>query len=428
MKCSIITIGTELNLGLILDRNSKYLAEKVSGLGIECNFISTVRDDLSDISRIIKLSLNHSDIIIISGGLGPTDDDITRDAVASALDIKLIRDKKLDKTSLKFIKKINSRIKNKLLKQSHIPEGSTPIIPRIGSASGFRILLEKDRKMIFSIPGVPKEMKSMYIYDIEPFLKETISGDDVKINDIKIKKMTLLTTDISESEIEDNIVDIQKKAKGLNIDIGITANPGLIKIILISRSVNEKQADINLKTIGDEICMVLGSSVYGKGDTLISENLKDAIAKIGSRVTISTAESITGGLISSIITDTPGSSGFFLGGVVSYSDYAKMKLLKIDKNSLEKYGAVSRNICLAMAKNVKSIFNSDYALSVSGYAGPQALKNKLGQVYCCILGPDNYQKVFKKKFLGTRSEIKFKTTQFILNELRKALVGRLGRL
>jgi len=424
MKCSVITIGTELSLGLILDRNSKYLAEKVSALGIECNFLCTVKDDLSDISTSIKLSLENSDIIIISGGLGPTDDDITRDAVASALDIKLIRDKKLDKSSMKFIRRLNSRIKKKLLRQSYIPEGSTPIIPRIGSASGFRIILDEGKKIIFSIPGVPKEMRSMYEYDIEPFLKKTINENDVQINDIKIKKMTLLTTDISESEIEDNIVEIQKKAKGLNIDIGITANPGLIKIILISRAVNENQAAINLKTIGDEICMVLGSSVYGKGDTLISENLKDLIAKIGSGVTISTAESITGGLISSIITDTPGSSGFFLGGVVSYSDYAKIKLLKIDKNSLKKYGAVSRNICLAMAKNVKDIFNADYALSVSGYAGPQALKNKLGEVYCCILGPDNYQETFKKKFLGTRSEIKFKTTQFILNELRKALAGR----
>ncbi len=427
MKCSIITIGTELNLGLILNRNSRYLAEKVTELGIECNFLSTVKDDISDISTIIKQALDYSDIIIISGGLGPTEDDVTRNAVVFALNIKLIRDKDLDNTSLKLKKKVNTKIKNKLLRQSYIPEGSTPMVPLIGSASGFRVILDEGKKMIFSIPGVPKEMKSMYLNDIEPFLKKTISEKDIQENDIKIKKLTLLTTDISESEIEDKIGDIQKKAKSLNIDIGITANPGLIKIILISRAMVENKAILNLKTIGDEICMVLGSSIYGQGNTLISENLKNVIAKIGSRVTISTAESITGGLISSIITDTPGSSGFFHGGIVSYSDYAKIKLLKIDKNSLEKYGAVSSNTCLAMAKNVKDIFNSDYAISVSGFAGPEAQKNKLGRVYCCILGPDNYQKIFKKKFLGTRSEIKFRTTQFILNELRSALVGRLGR-
>ena len=123
MKCSIITIGTELNLGLILNRNSRYLAEKVTDLGIECNFLSTVKDDISDISTIIKQALDYSDIIIISGGLGPTEDDVTRNAVVFALNIKLIRDKDLDKTSLKFKKKLNTKIKNKLLRQSYIPKG-----------------------------------------------------------------------------------------------------------------------------------------------------------------------------------------------------------------------------------------------------------------------------------------------------------------
>ncbi len=427
MKCSIITIGTELNLGLILNRNAQYLAEKVTELGIECNFIFTVRDDTRDISITVKQGLECSDIIIISGGLGPTDDDVTRNAVASALGVELIRDKGLDRTSLKFIKKINSKIKKRLLRQSYIPEGSTPIVPRIGSASGFRIVQDSG-KIIFSVPGVPKEMRSMYIHDIEPFLKKIISERGVQKKGINIKKMTLLTTDISESEIEDRIGEITKEAKGLNIDIGITANPGLIKIILVSRAIDEKKAAANLETISQKIYMILGSHIYGKGNALISDNLKNVIAEIGSNVTISTAESITGGLISSIITDTPGSSGFFLGGVVSYSDYAKTELLKIDKKALEKYGAVSRNICLAMAKNVKSIFNSDYALSVSGYAGPEAQKNRLGLVYCCILGPDDYQKIYEKRFLGERSEIKFRTTQFILNELRNALVSRLGRV
>jgi PncC family amidohydrolase len=148
---------------------------------------------------------------------------------------------------------------------------------------------------------------------------------------------------------------------------------------------------------------------------------------VGDSLTVCTAESITGGLISSIITDTPGSSKFFLGGIVSYSDYSKIKLLDIDKDVLKKQGAVSRVVCINMARKAKEIFKSDYAISVTGFAGPEAEDRKLGLVYCCVLGPDDYEKVFKKRFVGSRQEIKFRTTQFALNEIRTAISNRKGK-
>ncbi len=148
------------------------------------------------------------------------------------------------------------------------------------------------------------------------------------------------------------------------------------------------------------------------------------MTKMGGGFTVCTAESITGGLISSIITDTPGSSKYFLGGIVSYSNYSKSKLLSVKKSALEKHGAVSSETCIEMAKSAKEIFKSDYAVSVTGFAGPEAEYRKLGLVYCCILGPDGYKKVFEKRFPGTRQEIKFRTTQFVLNELRMAIYKR----
>lgn len=429
MNCSIISIGTELNLGLILNRNSKYIAERMTDLGIECRFMFTVSDKIDDILKVLRRSLEDSDLIIISGGLGPTDDDITREAVASVLNLKLIRNKSLDQSSLKFIKRTrNKKIHQRLLRQSYIPENSFPIKPRVGSASGFGIQLD-DGKIIFCLPGVPKELRSMFDCDVIPFLKEIIRKKHIETGRMKLRKTTLLTTDISETEIEEKIKNIMSKAEKIGVKIGITADPGLIKIIIVARSEDSREAGRKLKIVEDEICSKLGNYFYGKNNTLISDNLKEAIAKIGDGLTICAAESITGGLISSIITDTPGSSKFFLGGIVSYSDYSKIKLLDIDEDILKKQGAVSRVVCINMARKAKEVFKSDYAVSVTGFAGPEAEDKKLGLVYCCVLGPDGYEKVFKKRFVGSRQEIKFRTTQFVLNELRAAINGgkRKGR-
>ncbi|HJX02150.1 MAG TPA: nicotinamide-nucleotide amidohydrolase family protein [Candidatus Humimicrobiaceae bacterium] len=424
MNLSIISIGTELNLGLILNENSRYIAERITELGIECKYMYTVSDDSNEISSVMKHSLEFSDLVIITGGLGPTDDDVTRNAVASVLNQKLIRDRDLDVTSLKFIKEPKSQeIIDRLLRQSFIPEGAVPFKPEIGSASGFQIELEGN-KYIFCIPGVPKEMRSMFEKDVVPFLKRRLTDKDLEKNIFKIKKSTLLTTDISETEIEEKIKEIVEEAGNIDVRIGITANPGLIKIILVAQSQDDNEARMNLKKIEKKISDKLGNYFYGKEDTLISDNLKEALARIGGNLTISAAESITGGLVSSIITDTPGSSKFFLGSIISYSDYSKMKLLDIDKNVLKKYGAVSREVCLDMAKKVRDLFDSDYALGVTGYAGPESESGKLGLVYCCIVGPDRYERVFEKKFAGTRYEIKFKTVQFILNELRAVIIKK----
>ena len=199
MNLSIISIGTELNLGLILNENSRYIAERITELGIECKYMYTVSDDSNEISSVMRHSLEFSDLIIITGGLGPTDDDVTRNAVASVLNQKLIRDRDLDATSLKFIKEPRSQeIIDRLLRQSFIPEGAAPFKPEIGSASGFQIKLEGN-KYIFCIPGVPKEMRSMFEKDIVPFLKRRLTDKDLGKNIFKIKNSTLLTTDISET-------------------------------------------------------------------------------------------------------------------------------------------------------------------------------------------------------------------------------------
>lgn len=422
MNCSIISIGTELSLGLIADSNSKYIAERLTELGIECNYIFTVPDSNKEIANVLKSGIKYSDIVIISGGLGPTDDDMTRNAVASTLKLPLVRDETLDSNSLKFIRRKRTKeINKRLLRQSYIPRGSIPIIPRIGSASGFRIDL-RNNKYIFCIPGVPKEMKDMFDGDIFPHLEGLEKAGNGNRSGIKIRKSTLLTTDISETEIEERIKDLVKEAKKVSIEIGITAEPGLVKIILIEKLKESSIVGNNLKNFEKKISERIGSNLYGKGNTMISDNLKSAIENAGKPLTISAAESITGGLISSIITDTPGSSQFFAGGIISYSDFAKEEILQIDKELMEEKGAVSKEVCVDMASKVMSMFKTDYSLAVTGFAGPEYKGDDPGLVFCCICGPSGYMRVFEKKFLGNRTEIKFRTMQFVLNELRNAII------
>lgn len=420
MKAAIICIGTELNLGLVLNTNATYISEKLAENGIECNLIVTIEDNELDISNALNYSINQSDLIIISGGLGPTDDDITRKAVSNTLGVKLYKDDNLDFTSLRFIKKVlTEELKSRLLRQSYIPEGSVPIVPEIGSASGF--IINFKNKWIFSIPGVPKEMKDMFDNKVLPELID-LSFKSSKDN-LKIKRKILLTTGISESEIEEHIKEIYVECETLGVKIGITATPGLIKLIVISKSASDEINNKNIEIISEKIREKINGFIYGENEDKVAESLKKSILACEKKITISTAESVTGGLISSMISDVPGSSQYFNGGIISYSNESKVNLLGVDREDIKKYGAVSREVCIKMALSSKKIFNSDYSISVTGFAGPTVNEKgkDIGIVYSCIAKPDGEIKIFENKFIGTRTEIKFRISQFVLNMLRKEI-------
>jgi nicotinamide-nucleotide amidase len=420
LKAAVICIGTELNLGLVLNTNATYISEKLAENGIECNLIVTIEDNGQDISNALNYSISQSDLIIISGGLGPTDDDITRKAVSDTLGVKLYKDDNLDFASLKFLKKVlTDELKSRLLRQSYIPEGSIPIIPEIGSASGFMINFKN--KWIFSVPGVPKEMKDMFNNKVLPKLID-LSFISSK-NNLKIKRNILLTTGISESEIEENIKDIYDECEALGVKIGITASPGLIKLIIISKSVSDEINYKNIEIISGRIRGKINGFIYGEEEDKVAESLKKSILSCKKKITISTAESVTGGLISSMIADVPGSSEYFNGGIISYSNESKVNLLDVDREDIKKYGAVSREVCVKMALSSKRIFNSDYSISVTGFAGPTVNEKgkDIGIVYSCIAKPDGKINIFENRFIGTRTEIKFRVSQFVLNMLRKEI-------
>jgi len=420
LKAAVVCIGTELNLGLILNTNAAYISERLAENGIECNLIVTIEDNEQDISNAVNYSMSQSDLIIISGGLGPTDDDITRKAVSDTIGVKLCKDNNLDFTSLRFIKKVlTADLRARLLRQSYIPEGSIPIVPEIGSASGF--IINFKNKWIFCVPGVPKEMKDMFDNKVLPEMIRLSYKNGA--DNLKIKRKILLTTGISESEIEEHIKDIYVEGEKLGVKIGITASPGLIRLIIVSNSYSNEINNKNIKIISEKIKEKISGFIYGENEDMVSESLKKSILASGKKITISTAESVTGGLISSMIADVPGSSEYFRGGVVSYSNDSKVNILGVSKEDIDKYGAVSREVCIEMALSSKKIFNSDYSVSVTGFAGPTVNEQgkDIGIVYSCIAKPDGKINIFENKFIGTRTEIKFRVSQFVLNMLRKEI-------
>ncbi len=413
MKFSVLSIGTELTLGLITNTNAQIIAQYLTDLGIECSYIITVKDNESEIIDALDICSKFSDIIVVCGGLGPTDDDLTRSAFAKFLGEKLIKINDLDKTSLRFLKYINNEnLIETLTRQSYIPQNAVAIKPRVGSASGF--IVEKNDKIFFSIPGVPREMKDMLIHDLIPYIKNFLNRKKIQINNEIIQKLILYTTDISESQLEYSIKDVKKLAAELNIDIGVTASPGLIKIMLIAKTKNKNLGRKNLEEIKRQIFNLIGDNIYQIGEGTIGDSIKSVINNCKKNITISAAESITGGLISSLITDTPGSSNYFLGSIISYSNYAKNKLLRVDNNLLNKEGAVSIDVCIEMAKNCQKIFSSDFAISVTGYAGSSQnslvqynAKEDVGLVFSCVITPNGLIETYERKFIGTRTDIKF---------------------
>jgi nicotinamide-nucleotide amidase len=445
LKFSVLSIGTELSLGLILDTNSRYIAETLTDLGLECNCMMTVKDDESDIVDALRVCGKFSDIIIVTGGLGPTEDDLTRSAFAKYIGTGLVRKKSLDKTSLKFFNYVkNEKLIDKLLLQSFIPKGSVAMVPRVGSASGFyyeksgEVLRGETSsgkisqgKIFFSIPGVPREMKDMFDNDVIPVLGRFLSQPGTRKTekmpgqDFLIKKAVLFATDIGESQLEYSISSIKPLTLKLGVDLGVTSNPGLVKIMLIARAKTMEECEEKLKTVTGEILDLIGDYIYFCGDGTIGDSIKNTIQKKNKKITLCTAESITGGLISSLITDTPGSSEYFLGSLVSYSNFAKKNLLNIDRKLIAERGAVSSEVCGQMAKNARIMFNSDFAISATGFAGPTVNEEgkSVGLVYTCIEGPDGQTEIHEKKFIGTRADIKFRTAQFILNRLRLLIEG-----
>lgn len=411
MKCEIIAIGNEIVSGHTINSNASFLARELESLGIEVICHTSIKDVFSEIHQALDSALERRDLIITTGGLGPTPDDLTHEAIAKYFNVKLVQDPKV-------LKEIKNKFKQRgilnmpkiNIKQAYKPKAAKWIPNKLGSANG--IMLKTTRSsMILTFPGVPSELKHMWFNTV----KRHLAGFSKE----HIHSLTLKFSGIRESILAQKINNILKMKYPI---LGIYPDLDEIKIRITAKEKTLKRAKEITNKVAKQILKRTKKYYFGKDndtlETLVAENL------IKTRRRVATAESCTGGLLAKRLTDISGSSKYFNSSVVSYSNEAKINILGIKRELIKKHGAVSREVAREMAKGIKKITGSNIGISITGIAGPTggSKEKPVGLVY---FGFAQKNKVITKKVLfgsnRTRNEIRFLATQFALNWLRKEL-------
>lgn len=409
MNCEIIAVGTELLLGDIVNTNAQYISQRLSALGLDVYYQTVVGDNLDRLVEALKIASNRADIIITTGGLGPTDDDLTKIGIAKALSVEMT----LDELSLEKIKNYFERSNRPMPsineRQAYIPLGSRAVENNNGTAPG--IIGEYGSKIYIALPGPPKEMKPMFEESIVPYLRQK--------SKYTIKSRTLKVIGIGESALQEKLGDIMMNQT--NPTIALYAKEGEVHIRITAKEEDAVKADYKIKEVENKINNMLGKDIYGyDGDTLESV-VNDILQK--EHKTISFAESCTGGMISSRFTDIPNASISFLNGIVCYSNEAKINILGVKRETIEEHGAVSMETAEEMAIGVRKISNTDIGLSITGIAGPSG-GTESKPVGLCYIGIviDNQIKVYSFIFNGNRAKIRWLASTKALDILRRTIL------
>lgn len=414
----IITVGKELIIGQINDTNSVYLSQRLHQLGFLLQHKSSVDDNEELLANALKLALIRSDLVITCGGLGPTFDDITREAIAKATERKLVLDNQLAEKITLFYKTRHpeKEIPASNLKQAYVPEGAQYLVNQYGTAPG--LILEEEKKMIIALPGPQNELKPMFESQVIPILEKKFS------NRLTLKVRVIKTVGIPESEVNEKIKPIIQSLNH-NIEYELLAYPGEVDIQIIVKEKEQNKADQILLEVEEKLNNLLGDAIFGKD----SETLESVIGKLlcELKLRIAIAESCTGGLLGHRITNVPGSSNYFDRGIVAYSNQAKKELLGVPEEILNKYGAVSSQTAIAMAKGMKKISNADVTLAITGIAGPAGgtPEKPVGLVYIALAGTGEDDIICHQfNFSGDRETIKLCSSQSALSILRTYLLNK----
>jgi nicotinamide-nucleotide amidase len=412
MGTEILTIGTELLLGQIVDTNASWIAGRLAEAGIDLFYKTTVGDNAGRIEAALRQALSRADVVITTGGLGPTEDDLTRDVVAAVLGRPL----HLDPAVLAHIERRFAH--RKLLmsennrKQAMVPEGAEVLHNPNGTAPG--LFLRDGERCVACMPGVPAEMKPMLTEQVIPRIREAFGIKS------RIVSRVLKTCGISESKVDQAIGDYFREMR--NPTIGVLAHAGEIHVRLTCKGEDPAEITRMLDDLEGKIRGRLGSLIFGRDEdrleALVGQLLREQNA------TLAVAESCTGGLIASRLTDISGSSEYFDRGVVSYSMAAKGQILGIPQVMLREFGAVSLPVVRAMADGVRRLGGTTFGLATTGIAGPTGgTPEKPVGLVCVALAWDGGDVAREYRFHGARELIKYRAAQMALEMLRRHLLG-----
>jgi len=414
MKAEIITIGTEILLGNIVNTNSAFLSSQLAGLGIDVYYHVTVGDNPARLEEAVRNAFKRSDLIITTGGLGPTSDDITKEIITEAAGKRLVPDEAELKKLKNYFKKRNRKMTPNNIKQAYIPEGGRAVPNDNGTAPG--IILELESKAIIMLPGPPAEMKPMFLNGIVPYLGKKSEQALVSVN--------MNFFGIGESTLEHELYDLIKNQS--DPTIATYAGEGEVRVRLTGRVEKNGEIPDSIKEVKQVIEKRLEKYIYSCGSQTLQQVTGKALMDKGK--TLSVAESCTGGRISSIITSVPGISSVFKGTIVSYSNDIKEGLLYVSQNTLREKGAVSRDTAREMAAGVKRVCRSDIGLAVTGIAGPDggSEEKPVGLVYTA-LAADDCLMCWETRFAGNREKISTYAAKNAINHLRLYLLGQYSK-
>ncbi len=387
MLAEIITIGDEILIGQTIDTNSAWMGKELNAIGVKISRITSVQDSREAILEALNLVSKEVQLILITGGLGPTKDDITKKVLTHYFGGHLVRNEEVLLKIENFFRLRNREMLEVNRQQADLPNNAIILQNDFGTASG--MWFEKNNQIFVSMPGVPYEMKHLVKDRVIPKIKELHHLP-------AIYHKTIMTEGVGESFLVEIIKDWENSLNALSIKVAYLPSPGIVRIRLTAEGENRDELQNRVNKKAEELNSLVPQYIFGEDDVLMEESIGEQLQK--EKKTIATAESCTGGYLAHLFTSVSGSSNYFLGSIISYANEVKQNALGVEADDILKHGAVSQTVVEQMAIGVRERMNSDFALATSGVAGPNGGSDEkpVGTVWIAISSKDG---VYSKKFL-----------------------------
>lgn len=409
MRAEIVAVGTELLLGQIANTNAKELSERLAETGLDVLHHQVVGDNVERIAEAVELATGRADVVVLTGGLGPTGDDVTREGLANAFGVELETHPEIEDFLRERFRAFERDMPESNLRQAQVPAGARYILPERGTAPG--LVLERDDGVVYAVPGVPAEMREMLEGTILPELRERAGESTIASRIIK-------TAGMAEAQVAELLDDLFEGSD--NPTVAYLAGSGEVRVRLTAKAASRAKAMELIAPVEEEVRRRLGPAVYGSDDDLLEEVIGRMLQDRGWR--LACAESLTGGALGARLTKIPGASLWFAGSAVCYTNEAKRRLLEVPEEILEGPGAVSEECARAMADGARRIYGAEVGVALTGVAGPEEQEGRPpGTVWVAVLGAGG-EEVRKVVAPGDRDGVRRWAVQSGLILLRKRLL------